>query len=93
MRVTSIAQWLAASAAGLTELEYVAFGDDLHGDIVAKFVDDVLSLPPSRRTVSLLQCQRLSRATFCLAISFHFAVRPALPQPARSHEPRRRSPL
>ena len=55
-RVTLFLQWLAASAAGLSEVEYVAFGDDSHGDIVSEFVKEIISLPPSRRTVRVPQC-------------------------------------
>jgi hypothetical protein len=58
--VTSCSQWLAASAAGLSEVEYVAFGDDSHGDIVSEFVEDIISLPPSQRTVRVLRCLRRS---------------------------------
>jgi O-acetyl-ADP-ribose deacetylase (regulator of RNase III) len=47
----SFAQWLAASAAGVTEFEYMAFGDDTHGDIVAEFVDEVQALQTASVTV------------------------------------------
>jgi hypothetical protein len=47
----SFAQWLAASAAGVTEFEYVAFGDDTHGDIIAEFVDEVQALQTASVTV------------------------------------------
>ena len=50
----SFAQWLAASAAGITEFEYVAFGDDSHGDIVAEFVDEVQALQTASVTVRFL---------------------------------------
>jgi hypothetical protein len=46
-----MSQWLAASAAGLPEIEYVAFGDDCHGGVVAKFVSDMIALQPDSRTV------------------------------------------
>ena len=58
--MTSCLQWLAASAAGLSEVEYVAFGDDSHGDIVSEFVQDIISLPSSQRTVRVLRCLRRS---------------------------------